>query len=220
MPNSKHTYDETKTLSSNLYLLEGYTFKGWSTSKNGSVVYNDEASILNLRESGSITLYAVWEANKYQIKYNHNKPLGSTGNIFGNMSNSNHTYDFTTALLDNEYFLNGYTFKGWSKNPNGTVDYKNSEKISNLTNENGDVVNLYAVWEANTYTVRDMLVPIFKDGKLVYNLPTLEEIRAYSEKELATIWDEIKRFVYPQEYYVDLSEKLLNLKLEMLKKYK
>ena len=48
----------------------------------------------------------------------------------------------------------------------------------------------------------------------------LEEIRAYSEKELATIWDEIKRFVYPQEYYVDLSEKLLNLKLEMLKKYK
>ena len=73
---------------------------------------------------------------------------------------------------------------------------------------------------ANTYTVRDMLVPIFKDGKLVYDLPSLEEIRAYSEKELATIWDEIKRFVYPQEYYVDLSEKLLNLKLEMLKKYK
>lgn len=78
----------------------------------------------------------------------------------------------------------------------------------------------YKVILANTYTVRDMLVPIFKDGKLVYNLPTLEEIRAYSEKELATIWDEIKRFVYPQEYYVDLSEKLLNLKLEMLKKYK
>lgn len=78
----------------------------------------------------------------------------------------------------------------------------------------------YKVIPANTYTVRDMLVPIFKDGKLVYDLPTLEEIRAYSEKELATIWDEIKRFVYPQEYYVDLSEKLLNLKLEMLKKYK
>ena len=78
----------------------------------------------------------------------------------------------------------------------------------------------YKVIPANTYTVRDMLVPIFKDGKLVYNLPSLEEIRAYSEKELATIWDEIKRFVYPQEYYVDLSEKLLNLKLEMLKKYK
>ena len=78
----------------------------------------------------------------------------------------------------------------------------------------------YKVIPANTYTVRDMLVPIFKDGKLVYDLPSLEEIRAYSEKELATIWDEIKRFVYPQEYYVDLSEKLLNLKLEMLKKYK
>ena len=64
----------------------------------------------------------------------------------------------------------------------------------------------YKVIPANTYTVRDMLVPIFKDGKLVYDLPSLEEIRAYSEKELATIWDEIKRFVYPQEYYVPVDQ--------------
>ncbi len=78
----------------------------------------------------------------------------------------------------------------------------------------------YKVIPANSYKVRDMLVPIFKDGKLVYDLPTLQEIREYSQKELDTIWDEIKRFVYPQEYYVDLSEKLLDLKLSMLKKYK
>lgn len=120
------------------------------------------------------------------------------------------------------------------KNLNRIIDKETGMAIADLLTLEDEVIDTtqdltiyhpmsrwkYKVISANTYTVRDMLVPIFKDGKLVYDLPTLEEIRAYSEKELATIWDEIKRFVYPQEYYVDLSEKLLNLKLEMLKKYK
>ena len=120
------------------------------------------------------------------------------------------------------------------KNLNRVMDKETGMAIADLLTLEDEVIDTtqdltiyhpmsrwkYKVIPANTYTVRDMLVPIFKDGKLVYDLPSLEEIRAYSEKELATIWDEIKRFVYPQEYYVDLSEKLLNLKLEMLKKYK
>ena len=153
MDDSIHTYDISKALSCNLYSLVGYTFKGWATSNNGSVIYSDEESVINLRESGSITLYAVWEANKYEIKYNANKPLGSSGNIFGSMNNSNHTYDVTKNLLDNEYSLVGYTFKGWSKSLNGIVDFKDGEDISNLSSENSDIVNLYAVWEANTYKI-------------------------------------------------------------------
>ena len=154
MANSNHTYDRSKALTSNLYSLEGYTFKGWATSSDGLVVYANEANVLNLRESGNITLYAVWVANNYQIKYNSNKPLGSTSNVYGSMSNSNYTYDSMAALLDNEYFLSGYTFKGWSKSQNGVVDYKDGEIINNLSSENNDVVNLYAVWEANKYQVR------------------------------------------------------------------
>ena len=53
-------------------------------------------------------------------------------------------------------------------------------------------------------------------GSLVYDCPSLQQIREYSEAELDTLWDEIKRFTYPQTYYVDLSKKLLDLKLKML----
>lgn len=78
----------------------------------------------------------------------------------------------------------------------------------------------YKVIEANTYEIKDLLVPIFKDGTLVYDKPSLQEIREYSKAQLETIWEEIKRFANPQEYYVDLSKKLLTLKLDMLKKYR
>ena len=54
------------------------------------------------------------------------------------------------------------------------------------------------------------------DGQLVYDVPTLKEVREYSEKEFETLWDEVLRFEYPQTYYVDLSKKLLDLKLSML----
>lgn len=67
-----------------------------------------------------------------------------------------------------------------------------------------------------SYELRDLLVPIFVNGSLVYDCPSLQQIREYSEAELDTLWDEIKRFTYPQTYYVDLSKKLLDLKLKML----
>ena len=78
----------------------------------------------------------------------------------------------------------------------------------------------YKVIPAGTYTLKELLVPIFIRGKQVYEEPTLDEIRTYCTKQLDYIWEEIKRFEYPQEYYVDLTEKLLSLKLEMLKAHK
>lgn len=71
-----------------------------------------------------------------------------------------------------------------------------------------------------SYIVKDLLEPIFIQGKLVYEVPNLKEIRAYSEQEFACIWDEIQRFEYPQTYYVDLSKQLLELKLSMLEDVK
>lgn len=73
---------------------------------------------------------------------------------------------------------------------------------------------------AGTYEIKDLLEPIFVKGKLVYKVPELQEIRAYSEEEFAKLWDEILRFEYPQLYYVDLSKKLLDLKLSMLEDVK
>lgn len=63
----------------------------------------------------------------------------------------------------------------------------------------------------------ELQVPIFKNGELVYKLPALEEIRAYCKKEVDRQWDEVKRFDNPHEYYVDLSQKLWDIKHNMLK---
>lgn len=78
----------------------------------------------------------------------------------------------------------------------------------------------YKVIPAGSYILKELLVPIFIRGEQVYEEPTLDEIRAYCAEQLEYIWEEIKRFEYPQEYYVDLTEKLLTLKLEMLNEYK
>ena len=78
-----------------------------------------------------------------------------------------------------------------------------------------------ATWKTKqvyNFTAKELQVPIFKDGKLVYKLPTLEEIRAYCKEQVDTLWDEIKRFDNPQTYYVDLSQKLWDVKYGLLKR--
>ena len=67
------------------------------------------------------------------------------------------------------------------------------------------------------FHAKELQVPIFKNGELVYKLPTLEEIRSYCLEQIDTLWDEIKRFDNPQTYYVDLSQKLWNIKYGLLK---
>ena len=60
-------------------------------------------------------------------------------------------------------------------------------------------------------------MPIFKSGKLVYDLPSLQEIQAYCAQQVDTLWDEVKRFDNPHTYYVDLSPKLWQIKYDLLK---
>lgn len=69
------------------------------------------------------------------------------------------------------------------------------------------------------FTAVELQVQIFKNGELVYDPPNLQEIRQYSEKELDLIWDEVKRFENPHTYYVDLSQKLWDIRYELLKAY-
>lgn len=66
-----------------------------------------------------------------------------------------------------------------------------------------------------SYTMREMLVPVIKAGKTVYTSPSVMEIREICNKEKDTIWEEAKRFVNPQEIYVDLSQKLYDMKQDL-----
>ncbi|MTL87153.1 nicotinate phosphoribosyltransferase, partial [Turicibacter sanguinis] len=63
------------------------------------------------------------------------------------------------------------------------------------------------------------LIPIFLNGKQVYNSPSLEEIVAYSKEQINTLWEEVLRFEHPHQYYVDLSKNLWTLKTDLLEKY-
>lgn len=72
-----------------------------------------------------------------------------------------------------------------------------------------------ATWKTKTltdFTARELLVPIFENGELVYDCPSIEEIAAYCREQLDLLWDEVKRFENPHTYYVDLSEKLYEIK--------
>lgn len=76
-----------------------------------------------------------------------------------------------------------------------------------------------ATWKRKTvsdFTARPLLVPIFQGGKLVYQIPTIQQSRAYCQREVDSLWDEVKRFEYPHNYYVDLSQKLWDVRSALL----
>ena len=66
------------------------------------------------------------------------------------------------------------------------------------------------------FTALELQVPVFRKGELVYKLPSLQEIKEYCAQQVAALWPEVKRFDNPHGYYVDLSEKLMELKDKML----
>lgn len=77
-----------------------------------------------------------------------------------------------------------------------------------------------ATWKRKTYTnftAKPLQVPVFQGGELVYQLPALPEIQAYCKEQVDTLWDTVKRFENPHTYYVDLSQKLFDIKQELLR---
>lgn len=78
-------------------------------------------------------------------------------------------------------------------------------------------------WKTKTisnYTVRTLQVPVFVNGQLVYTPKNTKETKAYCQAQMNTLWDEVKRLRNPHTYYVDLSEKLWNLKRDLINKNK
>lgn len=67
-----------------------------------------------------------------------------------------------------------------------------------------------------SYTMREMLIPVIRNGETIYHSPSVMEIRDICTKEKETLWDETKRFAHPHEVHVDLSQKLYDMKTELL----
>ena len=70
--------------------------------------------------------------------------------------------------------------------------------------------------EPGTYRMREMMVPVFRNGECVYHSPKVMDIREYCSAELDTLWEETRRLVNPHGVYVDLSQKLYDMKIELL----
>lgn len=73
--------------------------------------------------------------------------------------------------------------------------------------------------QPNTYTLREILLPIFKKGQCVYESPSVMELQEYCKKELDTLWDETRRLINPHRVYVDLSDELWHIKAKLLDSY-
>ncbi|MBQ3309917.1 InlB B-repeat-containing protein, partial [Candidatus Saccharibacteria bacterium] len=170
MANTTITYDATNNkLRANSFTKTGYTFLGWSTSSTATTAtYSDQQTLTAAQTStlagtkangANITLYAVWKANTYNIKYNSNQAGQTTYNtaqaVSGSMANTTATYDAAHTLSANGFSRAGFRFLGWSTNAAAlTATYTNSQALTDAqvnslvgSNTSGATINLYAIWQ-------------------------------------------------------------------------
>lgn len=137
-----HTYGVSAPLSTNGFSRTGHVFKEWNTKADGTgTPYTSGQSVSNLTSTnnGTVTLYAIWTAWTYTIRY---YPNGGTGTSY----TSSHTYGVSSTLTPNKFTRENYTFLGWSTSTAGAVVYQDGATAPSDITENGEVINLYAVW--------------------------------------------------------------------------
>ncbi len=173
-----------------------------------------------LEEDAKIDLFGVGES---LITAKSNPVFGGVyklvaiekdGKIIPKIKVSNNTIKIT-----NPGFKKVYRFYDKSTNKAlADIITLNDEVIPNGKYTIFDPVSPWKKKELTNYTVRPLQELIFDNGKLVYNSPNLTTIANNAQKELDTLWTEVKRIKNPHKYYVDLSQKLWDLKNELLEK--
>ena len=111
---------------------------GHTTQSGGTYTYT-------VTGTGAINVYMAW--NTYTVVFNGN------GNTGGSTANQGFTYNTADYLRANGFTKTGYHFAGWATSAGGNAVYSNQQSVSNLTSTHGGTFNLYAKWEANSYTV-------------------------------------------------------------------
>jgi len=149
MPDQIIRRDELTALNSNAFTRDEYVFKCWNTKADGTGTnYNDEEEVLNItNKDETITLYAIWTQDlHYAIHYNAN---GGTGS----MSSQEMEYGETQNIKANEFTKGDSIFIGWNTKADRTgTYYKEGQAVKNLTQTNGDIIELYAIWSYKLYT--------------------------------------------------------------------
>ena len=110
----------SQTLDLNGFENYGYHFTGWATWPGGKKVYDNGESIVI---TSHITLYAVWEANKYTVTFNSNGGAGT-------MEPQVFTHYEAQNIIPNDFSLTDYAFTGWATSEDGAKNYNDEETIS------------------------------------------------------------------------------------------
>lgn len=160
--------------------------------------------------------------------------IGAGDNIAAPKERVGGVYKLVAVEKDNQIIpkikVSNDTIK--TTNPGYKKVYRFYDKETNYAL--GDVIALYdeviseseytlvhpqEIWKKkhiDNYIKRELLIPIYKNGELVYNLPTLKDRQNYCNQEISTLYEEILRISHPHEYYVDLSDRLRELKNELI----
>ena len=153
--------NESAALVKNQYVKDGYAFVGWSTSVNGSIVYNDGA-LFQMNTDAEHQLDAIWLPKENTIVFNAN---GGTGTMSAMQTET----DSTVKLVKNQFVRDGYTFSGWSTTPNGGVDYiDEADYVMGAASDN----TLYAVWSIIKYSISYELEGGSADNPTEYTVET------------------------------------------------
>ena len=121
--------------------------------------------------------------------------------------------------ITNPHFKKLYRFFG-ADNGKAIADYLCVYDETVDDTKDLEIFDPDATWKRKkvyNFQAKELMVPIFKNGELVYKLPSLPEIKAYCQQQIDTLWDEVKRFDNPHTYYVDLSQKLWQIKYDLLR---
>lgn len=136
---------------------EGYTFTGWMNGNTNEIeLPAEETNIMPFAMPvDGLTYAAQWEANVYYVRFFDNgEYYNAAGTIEGTMPDQTFYYDEGQYLQANAFTWEGHTFQGWATTADGEVVYGDVEDITdNLTSVKDAVIELYAVWTTDTYTI-------------------------------------------------------------------
>ena len=157
-PQLGNAFGTEYTMTKNGFVLEGYTFAGWSRESGVQTKeFDDEATYKDLTvvNEGVVDLYAQWSPIEYTVRYDSNKPDGAPDPV-GEMGDDEHRqYDVGYLLTQNAFSIDSYDFIGWSTTSGvQPKEFDDEAPYKNLVKENGGIVTLFAQWQRWTYTIK------------------------------------------------------------------
>ena len=154
-PNPTEYNIESADITLNAPIKTGYDFAGWTGT---GLTAATETVVIATGSIGNRTYTATWTPNQYKVHFEKNtvdSEGGSlVGTVSGEMADQTFTYDEISALTDNAYHIDGYTFAGWATRATAAnASYTDGTDVKNLTDVLDGIVEIFAVWNRLLYLV-------------------------------------------------------------------